>query len=145
MSGTSRAACSGPHRRDSTDNTYHQIGWSPAGSLAAQVEGLPIWGGQSDDRLAGDGGGIWNDLIHGAGGDDVIVPGGGDDEVWGDAGEDAVSLSGPCDAWNAVGGGTSDDLAISDGTWTKTLRFVEILRFDDGPVPTGEFLQDEDP
>jgi hypothetical protein len=31
--------------RDSADNTYHQIGWSNAGSLAAQVLGMPIWGG----------------------------------------------------------------------------------------------------
>ncbi|MBY0275524.1 hypothetical protein K2Z84_09285, partial [Candidatus Binatia bacterium] len=38
--------------RDSADNTYHQIGWSDVGSLAAQVEGMPIWGGSSDDVLA---------------------------------------------------------------------------------------------
>ena len=73
--------------RDSADNTYHQIGWSGRGPLAAQVDGMPIWGGQSNDTLMG---GAGHDLIHGAGGDDRVEGGLGSDTLWGDAGSDTL-------------------------------------------------------
>jgi len=73
--------------RDSADNTYHQIYWSGQGSLATQLEDMPIWGGQSDDVLSGDGD---DDLIHGAGGNDVVSGGAGRDELWGDLGDDTL-------------------------------------------------------
>jgi Ca2+-binding RTX toxin-like protein len=73
--------------RDSADNTYHQINWSGQGSLATQLEGMPIWGGQSDDVVSGDGD---DDLIHGAGGNDVVSGGAGRDELWGDLGDDTL-------------------------------------------------------
>ncbi len=40
--------------RDSADNTYNQISWSPSGyNLAAQIQapGMPIWGGLNNDVL----------------------------------------------------------------------------------------------
>ena len=40
--------------RDSADNTYNQITWSPSGyNLAAQIQapGMPIWGGLNNDVL----------------------------------------------------------------------------------------------
>lgn len=40
--------------RDSTDNTYNQISWSPSGyNIAAQIQqqGMPIWGGLSNDVI----------------------------------------------------------------------------------------------
>jgi Ca2+-binding RTX toxin-like protein len=84
--------------RDSADNTYHQISWSGGGSLAGQVDGMPIWGGQTGDSLAGDASGARNDLIHAAGGTDQVSGGAGNDTLWGDAGSDAVF------------GGTGNDL-----------------------------------
>jgi hypothetical protein len=80
--------------RDSADNTYHQISWSGKGSLEAQVTGMPIWGGQRNDILAGDANGPTDDVIHGAGGNDRIKPGSGADTVWGDKGIDTVILPG---------------------------------------------------
>jgi len=80
--------------RDSADNTYHQLGWDSQGiSLAAQVDGMPIWGGQTNDLLLGDVTGVRDDLIHGAGGNDTIQGGLGNDEIWGDAGIDTVVFS----------------------------------------------------
>lgn len=74
--------------RDSADNAYHQIYWSGKGSLATQLDGMPIWGGQTDDELAGD---EDDDLIHGAGGHDRVSGGAGEDELWGDAGNDILT------------------------------------------------------
>ena len=76
--------------RDSADNTYHQIGWSSRGSLSAQVDGMPIWGGQTSDVLAGDAGGVRDDFIHAAGGDDRVLGHDGSDTIWGDAGADVL-------------------------------------------------------
>lgn len=127
--------------RDSADNTYHQIGWSSAGSLAAQVEGMPIWGGLSDDVLAGDGGGAWDDVIHGAAGNDVLLPGLGNDEVWGDEGNDAVVLPG-ARADYALASNTDDlsEVVLTRRDETKKLYFVEELRFDDGAVSVKDFV-----
>lgn len=128
--------------RDSADNTYHQIGWSDAGSLAAQVEGMPIWGGSSDDVLAGDGGGPWDDVMHGAAGDDVLVPGLGDDEVWGDDGDDTIVLAGARAEYALVS--ASDDateIVLARGGDTKTIYYAEQLRFDDGTVSVKDFVE----
>lgn len=73
--------------RDSADNTYHQIHWSGNGSLATQLRGAPIWGGQADEAVSGD---EDNDLIHGASGDDRVYGRVGRDELWGDKGNDIV-------------------------------------------------------
>ncbi len=78
--------------RDSADNTYHQIGWGAAGSLQAQVEGMPVWGGESDDVLLPDR--RWDNLAYGAGGDDRIVSGRGSDTLSGDAGADTLVAGG---------------------------------------------------
>lgn len=74
--------------RDSADNAYHQIVWSGKGSLAAQLDGAPIWGGQTDDEVSGD---TDNDLIHGAGGNDLMSGFAGQDELWGDMGNDTLT------------------------------------------------------
>lgn len=73
--------------RDSADNTYHQFHWSDEGSLATQLDGMPIWGGQKDDIVEGD---RDDDLVHGAGGDDTVRGLGGNDTLYGDAGDDKV-------------------------------------------------------
>lgn len=80
--------------RDSADNTYHQVSWSGGGSLAGQVEGMPIWGGQTSDILSGDADGARDDFIHAAGGADHVFAGNGSDTVWGDAGADMLSGGG---------------------------------------------------
>lgn len=126
--------------RDSADNTYHQVHWSGGGSLAAQVEGMPIWGGESDDYIAGDADGTRDDLIHGAGGDDTLVPGWGNDQVWGDAGFDTVVLPGARSDYSLVASSADlTNLVIANGVDTKTLYFVESLRFDDGAVSVKDF------
>jgi Ca2+-binding RTX toxin-like protein len=86
--------------RDSADNTYHQISWSGKGSLAAQVEGMPIWGGQTNDTVAGL---AFDDLVHGAGGNDVVLGHKGNDTLYGDAGDDKVK------------GGQGDDVIEGNG------------------------------
>jgi len=127
--------------RDSADNTYHQIGWSDAGSLAAQVEGMPIWGGSSDDVLAGDGGGAWDDLIHGAAGDDVLRPGLGNDEVWGDDGDDAVVLPGTRNEYALVSASEDGtEIVLVRGEDTKSIYYAEELRFDDGSISVKDFI-----
>ncbi|MGQ9367923.1 hypothetical protein [Azospirillum sp. ST 5-10] len=88
--------------RDSADNTYHQIGWSGDGSLAGQIEGMPVWGGQGDDTLAGNA--DWDNLIHGAGGGDRLSAGGGADTLMGDAGADTL-----------IGGAGADLLSGNQG------------------------------
>ncbi|MBN9023689.1 MAG: hypothetical protein J0H08_16700, partial [Rhizobiales bacterium] len=86
--------------RDSADNTYHQITWSGNGSLAAQIEGMPIWGWQSNDKVAGL---SFDDLVHGAGGNDTVLGRGGADTLYGDAGDDKVK------------GGKGDDVIDGNG------------------------------
>jgi hypothetical protein len=122
--------------RDSADNTYHQMGWSPTGSLSAQVEGMPIWGGQGNDVLAGNVGGIRDDVMHGGGGNDLLRPGFGNDEIWGDAGVDTVVLPGKRSDYEIVE--LSDDLSylvLSSPAGIKTIRHCEFLIFDDKTVP----------
>lgn len=79
--------------RDSADSTYHQVSWSGQGSLAAQVDGMPIWGGQTDDTLFGNE--AWNNTIHAAGGNDRLLSGYGQDTLWGDDGNDVFSYAAP--------------------------------------------------
>jgi hypothetical protein len=60
--------------RDSADNTYNQIYWSPSGyNLAAQVQapGMPIWGGLTNDvlRITNS----WDNTIYGGGGINTYV------------------------------------------------------------------------
>lgn len=120
--------------RDSTDNTYHQTKWAPKGNLSAQINDMPIWGGQKADKLAGD---ITRkgraDLIHGAGGNDVITPGTGNDDVWGDAGKDTVVLPGVKAAFT-VASSADNMVVLTRGKDTVTLNYVEVVRFADGPV-----------
>ena len=53
--------------RDSADNTYHQFYWDPQGiSLAAQTQGLPIWGGNNTNAIKITN--SWDNLIYGASG-----------------------------------------------------------------------------
>jgi hypothetical protein len=122
--------------RDSADNTYHQLAWGAEGiSLAAQVEGMPIWGGQTNDVLRGDVGGIRDNLIHGGGGDDLLIPGRGNDVVWGDAGTDTVALPGRSTDYTLVEASADlTRLVISGLGDTKELHHVEFLRFDDGTI-----------
>jgi hypothetical protein len=122
--------------RDSADNTYHQIGWSPRGSLSAQVPGMPIWGGQRHDVLHGDAGAGGPDQMHGGAGNDRFHPGVGDDTVWGDAGVDTVVLSGRRSAWSVRSSGDDPNSVILVGpAGTKHLHHVELVRFDDRTVP----------
>jgi hypothetical protein len=126
--------------RDSADNTYHQIGWSPRGSLMAQIERMPIWGGEDDDWLAGDVGGMRDDVIHGAGGHDILVPGLGHDEIWGDAGIDTVVLSGRKSQWQIQA--RSDDwsyVELTGPAGVKKIYHCEFLQFDDGQLPIAAF------
>jgi hypothetical protein len=132
--------------RDSADNTYHQVGWSPNGSLEAQVDcgpgtaghvcDMPIWGGEGNDVLTGDVGGVRNDLMHGAGGNDILRPGYGNDVVWGDAGIDTVVLPGRRSDYNVVSlSADATQLVIFSPAGTKTINSCEFLVFDDGTIP----------
>lgn len=116
--------------KDSSDNTYHQISWSGKGSVEAQVAGMPIWGGQRSDVLAGDANSPTNDVIHGAGGNDRLEPGYGNDTIWGDAGIDTVILPGMLRDYSLVA--LSSDftlLELSSATYgKKTIRYCEYIK-----------------
>jgi Ca2+-binding RTX toxin-like protein len=87
--------------RDSADNSYHQISWSGKGSLASEIDGMPIWGGQTDDTVSGHG---TDDLVHGAGGDDLVRGRKGNDTLYGDAGDDKLKGGKDDDILNGNGG-----------------------------------------
>lgn len=116
--------------RDNGDNSYHQISWSDKGNLEAQIAGMPIWGGQTSEFIAGDANGPTDDLIHGAGGNDRLQPGSGADTVWGDAGVDTVILSGTLGDYSLAA--LSSDytvLELSSATYgNKTIRYCEYVR-----------------
>jgi hypothetical protein len=127
--------------RDSADNSYHQIKWSDTGSLSAQTENMPIWGGQGNNVLAGDAGGIWNDTIHGAGGNDVLIPGLGNDTIWGDAGTDTAILPGRSTDYIWID--SADDstyLAIAGLGYLKEIHHVELLQFEDATIGVADFI-----
>ncbi|MTF40374.1 hypothetical protein [Cyanobacterium aponinum] len=123
--------------RDSADNTYHQTKWSDTGSLSAQIEDFPIWGGQDDNILSGDvNGEIRDDLIHGAGGNDTIIPGLGNDEIWGDADIDTVILTGDSSDYSIeeISSEEINTFTVSGFGYTKTLYDVENLQFDNETI-----------
>ncbi|OAB57964.1 hypothetical protein AY600_07880 [Phormidium willei BDU 130791] len=128
--------------RDSADNSYHQIKWSDTGSLTAQTENMPIWGGQDNNVLAGDTGGIWNDTIHGAGGDDLLVPGLGNDILWGDAGLDTIVLPGRSTDYIWIE--SSEDstyLAMAGLGYVKQIHHAELLQFEDTTIAIADFIE----
>lgn len=120
--------------RDSADNTYHQYKWGKRGALQAQINetGMPIWGGNGANVLAGNN---RANTIHGAGGSDILIPKGGKDVVWGDQGYDTVVLDGSSSSYKLVAvSKQSKTIVIRQGKTTKTLKYVEKLRFQDGSV-----------
>jgi hypothetical protein len=123
--------------RDSADNTYHQIGWSTRGSLAAQVAGMPIWGGLGRDILTGDVDGVRDDVMYGGGGGDLFRPGRGHNVVWGSStAVDTVELPGLSSEYRIVSNdGTTMVLEGLDDT--HRLHHVDRLRFADGLVDVG--------
>jgi hypothetical protein len=127
--------------RDSADNTYHQISWSKRGSLAAQVEGMPIWGGLNRDILTGDIGGIRNDLMYGGGGGDRFRPGLGDNIVWGSSrAVDTVELPGRISDYVPAEMEDPETLVLHGLGYVQTLHYVDKLRFEDVAVTVASFL-----
>jgi hypothetical protein len=135
--------------RDSADNGYHQVTWSGAGLVSGQIEGMPLWGGQGDDRIISSD--AWADTIHGAAGNDSLYGQGGDDVLWGDDGDDIIVGGAGNDALDggagldlaSFGGNRSgynitrndDDTLIVSGTnGADTLAAIERLRFNDGTL-----------
>lgn len=110
--------------RDSADNTYHQNYWSGWGSLATQLSGMPIWGGQSGEPVSGDSD---NDVIHGAGGNDRVSGQAGDDQLWGDAGDDSLDGGQGSDM---LYGNEGRDLLSGGAGWD---RFVFLTSSDSVP------------
>jgi Ca2+-binding RTX toxin-like protein len=121
--------------RDSADNTYHQIGWSNAGSLAAQVAGMPIWGGRDSNVLRGDVGGVRDDLFYGGGGNDTFYPGAGSNTIWGYTGIDTVVLAGRrADYTVAEVSADGSSVTLTGLGSTQVMHHIDFVRFDDGVV-----------
>ncbi len=122
--------------RESGDNTFFQYGWGESGgSIAAQIAGMPIWGGATSDRILGRAGD--NNLIHGAEGDDVIILLGNHDTIYGDAGIDTVVFQGNFSDYHLLeyaDGGAY--LLLSGFGFEKRLFDVEFLQFDDLTMST---------
>jgi hypothetical protein len=130
--------------RDSADNTYHQIGWSRRGSLAAQVQGMPIWGGLGRDILNGDVDGIRDDLMYGGGSGDLFRPGLGRNTVWGSSqAVDTVELPGTLSDYTLVWkSGDEASFSLSGLGSFQTLHHIDKLRFEDGgAVKVTDFLR----
>lgn len=120
--------------RDSTDNTYHQMKWGNRGALQAQIPetGMPIWGGNDANVLAGNN---RANTMHGAGGNDVLIPWNGHDQVWGDQGIDTVVLRGKVGSWRLVAlSKASKTVVIRKGTERKVLKYTERLRFSNATI-----------
>lgn len=128
--------------RDSTDSTYHQIGWGDQGQLASQIEGMPIWGGQDDNVLFGTN---WDDVIYAGGGSDVIRLEAGDDYLDGGDGRDTATFGFGSSDIEAVGL-SADGLTvmIRSATDTKTLVSIESFEFTDGSHSYDALLQSGD-
>lgn len=117
--------------RDSADNTYHQVKWGKRGALQAQIKetGMPIWGGNDANVLAGTN---RANTIHGAGGNDRLMPKKGKDVVWGDQGVDTVVLQGDASSYTLVANSKAKKtVVVRQGKTKKTLKYVEKLQFDD--------------
>lgn len=114
--------------RDNADNTYHQMSWGNSGQITAQVPGMPIWGGQTDNVLYGTSG---NDTIYAGGGNDVIAAGRGSDFIDGGAGTDTAVFEGMFKDYFishlSNGQVTVQSLLTGD---KDTLNSIENLKFD---------------
>ena len=91
--------------RDSADNTYNQIEWSPSGyNIAAQIEsqGMPIWGGLNNDvlRITQS----FNNQIFGGGGANTFI----------------FSVSSGTNTIEDFNGGNGDRLNFSGQTYTTS-------------------------
>lgn len=78
---------------------------------------MPIWGGQTNDTVAGDGD---DDLVHGAGGNDTVEGRKGADTLYGDTGDDKVKGADGDDVLEGNGG--RDILTGGDGVNQFGLR-----------------------
>lgn len=105
---------------------------TPAGSLEAQVTGMPIWGGQASDFVAGDANGSTDDQMHGAGGNDRLQPVFGIDTVRGDGAIDTVILPGRLSQYSLTA--LSSDftvLELSSSVYgNKSIRHCEYIKID---------------
>lgn len=135
--------------RDSADNGYHQVSWSGAGLVSGQIEGMPLWGGQTADRIISSD--AWADTIHGAAGNDELNGQGGNDALWGDDGDDTLIGGAGNDV---LDGGLGLDIArfagnrasysitqdqdatlhVSGTSGADTLTTIERLAFNDGTL-----------
>jgi hypothetical protein len=105
----------------------------------AQIEGMPVWGGEGNDTLAGDADGVRDDVIYGAGGHDVIAPGFGTDEIWCDDGIDTVVLHGRRSQWEGLERTGDSSYLLIGPAGTKTIHHCEFLRFEDSQLPVAAF------
>ncbi len=115
--------------RDSTDNSWVQIGWGKNGRTIAQQigDGMPIWGGSASDRLLGTKG---DDSINGAGGNDTIKTFRGNDKVYGDAGRNTAVLPGKAKRYRVIAKNKSTVKLAGYGN-RKTLKNIHRVRFSD--------------
>jgi hypothetical protein len=120
--------------RESADNAFFQFEWGVNGSsVAAQIAGMPIWGGPASDAILGRVGD--DNLIHGAEGDDVISALGNNDDIYGDIGTDTVVLQGLLSDYQVMGWAEQGaQLRLFGFGVTKSLRDTEFLRFSDGSM-----------
>jgi Ca2+-binding RTX toxin-like protein len=120
--------------RESADNAFFQFEWGVNGSsVAAQIAGMPIWGGPASDAILGRVGD--DNLIHGAEGDDVISALGNNDDIYGDIGTDTVALQGRLSDYQVMEWAEQGaQLRLSGFGVTKSLYDTEFLRFSDGSM-----------
>lgn len=104
--------------RENSDNTFFQIVWGEDGeSIAAQIAGMPIWGGLTDDRLA--------------------IRTGDDNQIYGGGGLDTVIFIGNFSDWSItqyVGQGA--ELTLSGFGFETTLYDIAYLQFADLLIAT---------
>ncbi len=100
--------------RENSDNTFFQFVWGEdGGSIAAQIAGMPIWGGGTDDNLR--------------------ARDGDDNHIYGGGGIDTAILTGNFSDYTLLtwlDGGAELSLSGLDST-TKYLYGISFLQFDD--------------
>ncbi len=127
--------------RDSADDSFQQITWSPRGvGIAQQIVDMPVWAGPTADRIVASP--TRDSTIHGAQGNDVIRVSGRDAVIYGDAGTDVAVFPGRRRQYAATAPNGDGSTVVVRRAICRTriqivtLHDVEAISFADGMVST---------
>jgi len=127
--------------RDSADDSFQQIKWSPRGvGIAQRIIDMPIWGGPEADRINAPP--TRDSTIHAAQGNDLIRVSGRNAVIYGDAGADVAVFAGKRRQYTVTASnGDGSAITLRGATCPARVQLValhdvEAIRFADGMVST---------